>query len=262
MDELLTVSGLNVRAMTSEGAIPLLKDINLSLHKGEVLGMIGESGSGKTTAVRSIIGLLDRNVSVDSGEIKFRGTLLKSPKVENYRAVRGKHIGMVFQGVGQSLDPMMRVGAQIEEVARRHGPGLSRGDARALALETIGAMGFPNPIVMAKSYPHELSGGMRQRVSIALAMVTHPELLIADECTSALDVTTQRSVIQLLASLVDSNDMGMLFVTHDLMLAEEICTSIAVLQSGRVVEYGKTEQVLGSPREEYTQALLRAIPSW
>jgi len=262
MTALLDIQGLTITAATSRGAVPLVRDVSMSLDPGEVLGIVGESGSGKTTTVRSIVGLLDPNVSVTSGSISVLGRTVSEPGREDYESIRGRHVGVIFQGTGSSLDPLMRVGKQIIEVLRRHRRQIPPAQAKQTMLETIGAMGFADPERVARSYPHELSGGMRQRVSIALAMVTRPELLIADECTSALDVTTQKSVIALLSSLVSENDMGMIFVTHDLMLAQELCDRICVMRRGQVVELGTTEQVMESPREDYTKALLEAIPSW
>jgi len=262
MPELLEIDGLVVDAHTSQGTLTLLHDFSLSVSAGEVVGLVGESGSGKTTTIRSIVGLLDSNLSITAGTISVLGRTVRSPETENYRAVRGKHVGVVFQGVGSSLDPLARVGAQIAEVIRRHKPELGKAEVAALALETIGAMGFADPEQVLRSYPHELSGGMRQRVLIALAVVTQPELIIADECTSALDVTTQKSVIALLSRLVAERGVGMIFVTHDLMLAQEICDRICVMRSGRIVELGPTSRVMTTPAEQYTRDLLDAIPHW
>jgi peptide/nickel transport system ATP-binding protein len=262
MASLLEIDELTVTAATSAGTATLVEGISLSLEPGEVLGLVGESGSGKTTTIRSIVGLLDPNVSVASGRISVLGRVVSAPGRDDYAAVRGRHVGVVFQGTGSSLDPLMRVGKQIVEVVRRHRPEVSRAKARDLAISTIASMGFADPERVAHSYPHELSGGMRQRVSIALAMVTEPELLIADECTSALDVTTQKSVVALLSSLVKDNTMGMIFVTHDLMLAQELCDRICVMSQGRIVEMGPTDSIMENPQEDYTRRLLAAIPHW
>jgi peptide/nickel transport system ATP-binding protein len=262
MTELLSIRDLTITAATASGPVNLVEGLSLSLAPGEVLGLVGESGSGKTTTVRSIVGLLDPNVSVSSGEIDVLGRQVSTPGREDFASVRGRHVGFVFQGIGSSLDPLMKVGKQITEVVRRHRRELPKSEATALMLSTIASMGFADPERVARSYPHELSGGMRQRVSIALAMVTEPELLIADECTSALDVTTQKSVIALLSSLVTDNTMGMIFVTHDLMLAQELCDRICVMRSGKIVEIGTADEVLETPREDYTRELLAALPRW
>ena len=262
MENLLDVKSLTVTAATAAGTSKLLENVSFTLQPGEVLGLVGESGSGKTTLVRSIIGLLDPNVTVASGEISVLDRVVSKPGRDDYAAVRGRHIGFIFQGTVSSLDPLMRVGKQIIEVIRRHRRVLPKTEVKALMLSTIASMGFAEPERIARSYPHELSGGMRQRVSIALAMVTGPELLIADECTSALDVTTQKSVVALLSSLVKAKSMGMIFVTHDLMLAQEICDRICVMRSGQIVETGPTASVMEAPKHEYTRQLLRAVPTW
>ena len=262
MSSLLEITDLTITAATASGTSTLVENISLTLRPGEVLGLVGESGSGKTTTVRSIVGLLDANVSVASGEISVLGRVVSAPGRDDYASVRGRHVGVVFQGTGSSLDPLMRVGKQVAEVVRRHRRSLSKAEVRDLVLTTIASMGFDDPGRVAHSFPHELSGGMRQRVSIALAMVTGPELLIADECTSALDVTTQKSVVALLSSLVREKDMGMIFVTHDLMLAQELCDRICVMSQGKIVEMGDTASIMENPREDYTRQLLAAIPHW
>lgn len=262
MAELLEIVGLTIQAGTRDGETTLVHDVSVSIGPGEVLGLIGESGSGKTTTVRSIVGLLERNLTVTAGRVSVLGSLVCAPQHADFARIRGRHVGFVFQGAGSSLDPLLRVGAQLREVVRRHRPEVSRADMRAEIEESLAGMGFADPGRVGRSYPHQLSGGMRQRVSIALAMIAKPELLIADECTSALDVTTQQDVVQLLTKLVKESGVGLVFVTHDLILAEEICTKIAVMRRGRVVEKGPTEDVMRAPTHEYTRQLLASVPRW
>jgi ABC-type dipeptide/oligopeptide/nickel transport system ATPase component len=262
MADLLEIEGLTICASTRDGEMTLVDDVSVSVGSGEVLGLIGESGSGKTTTVRSIVGLLERNLSVTAGRVSVLGSQVCTPQRADFARVRGRHVGFVFQGAGSSLDPLLRVGKQLREVIRRHRPDLSRAATESEIEQALAGMGFTSPDRVAHCYPHQLSGGMRQRVSIALAMVAKPELLIADECTSALDVTTQKDVVQLLTTLVAGSGVGLVFVTHDLILAEEICTKIAVMRRGRVVEAGKARDVMGNPRHEYTRQLLASVPRW
>jgi oligopeptide/dipeptide ABC transporter ATP-binding protein len=207
-----------------------------------------------------VLGLLDRNVSIASGEVRVMGHLVQSPTENDVAWVRGRHVGMVFQGASSSLDPLMKVGNQLREVAARHLGELPADERSARIERVISRMGFKDVGRVLKSYPHQLSGGMRQRIAIALAVVAEPEFLIADECTSALDVTTQREVVELLQSLTEGSGMGMIFVTHDLLLAGEICDRIAVMYAGQLVEIGRAAEVVAAPGHPYTRALLAAIP--
>ena len=254
---LLAIDGLSVDARTPQGVKRLVSEVSVSLERGHVLGVIGESGSGKTTLVRTAIGLLAKNVSVVAGRVVLGETTIYAPRVQNVESVRGSRIGMVFQGASASLNPLMRVGAQLDEVLRVHQPDRSRGERRAAIVDALEKMRFTDTSRIMRSYPFQLSGGMKQRVAIALAVLPNPEVLIADESTSALDVTTQAEVVALLASVV-AEGVGMVFVTHDLLLAREICTDIAVMHRGELVDYGSTGQVLGSPSSAYTRHLLDA----
>ncbi|GII78544.1 ABC transporter ATP-binding protein [Sphaerisporangium rufum] len=266
MSPVLELRGLTIEAATAGGRHVLADGVDLSLAAGETLGLIGESGSGKTTTVRSVLGLLDRNVAVSAGEVRVLGELIQAPGVQAAGRVRGRHVGMVFQGASSSLDPLMTVRRQLREVARTHLPRLSRAERDARIAGVIARMGFTEVDRVLDSFPHQLSGGMRQRIAIALAVVTEPEVLITDECTSALDVTTQAEVVGLLASLTAASSrgtgMGMVFVTHDLMLAGEICDRIAVMYAGQIVEVGAARELITAPRHPYTRALLAAIPRW
>jgi oligopeptide/dipeptide ABC transporter ATP-binding protein len=259
---LLQARGLTIRASTAAGQVTLVEDIDLEVGEGEIVGLIGESGSGKTTTVRAMIGLLDRNLPVTGGEISLRGRTICAKGVPYSDGVRGRHIGMVFQGASASLNPLMRIGKQMREVIKRHDRDATKADVAERSRRVLTSMGFTDPDRVLHSFPHQLSGGMRQRVAIALAAVTEPDVIIADECTSALDVTTQAEVVALLRSLTTNSRTGMLFVTHDLMLAREICSRIAVMYAGQIVETGEARQITSAPRHPYTRALLEAIPTW
>lgn len=256
-----TVSDLTIDASTAAGDVRLLESVDLELHEGEILGLIGESGSGKTTAARAMIGLLERNVRVSSGRLQLGDRTVLADGVERFDEVRGREIGMVFQSATMSLDPLMKIGKQLREVLKTH-ESITDEEVQRRLEEVLTKMGFVDLSRVLDSYPHQLSGGQRQRVAIALAIVTRPSVVIADECTSALDVTTQAEVIKLLRSLTDDHSTAMLFVTHDLMLAWEICTRIAVMYGGQIMEVGPADQIVNRPQHPYTKALLAAVPSW
>ncbi len=262
MSDLLTISDLTIAAQLSHGELTLLDRVDVEVRQGQILGVVGESGSGKTTLARAVVGLLERNVRIDSGSIALSGREIVAPGVNHTDAVRGSEVGMVFQDASRSLNPLMRVRGHLAEVLRRHVPGITKADVEARSVEVLEQMRITDARRVLDSYPHQLSGGLRQRVAIALAVVTRPSLVIADECTTALDVTTQTKVVELFRALVDELDIGLLFVTHDLMLASDLCDRIAVMNRGEVVEQGDAMAVLDRPREQYTQRLLAAIPTW
>jgi peptide/nickel transport system ATP-binding protein len=262
MNELLTVSGLSISARLSDRDLRLLDDVDLEVGRGQIVGVVGESGSGKTTLARSVVGLLDKNVRVDGGAISLAGEDIVTPRIDLTTRVRGAAVGMVFQDASRSLNPLMKVRAHLAEVLRRHVPGIDKGDVRRRSVEVLEQMRITDTARVLDSYPHQLSGGLRQRVAIGLAVVTRPSLVIADECTTALDVTTQTKVVALFRTLVDELGIGLLFVTHDLMLASDLCDEIAVMSAGRVVEQGAAMHVLESPEQDYTRRLLAAIPAW
>jgi len=262
---LLEIRDLRVEARSASGMVVAVDSFDLDVDRGEVLGLIGESGSGKTTVVRSVLGLHERNVKIQRGSIRYAGESVYDsvdPKPNGaQRSLRGRHIGMVFQSSRGSLNPVRKIGSQIREILRVHRGELSRSDIRHRVSEVLEQMGLDADRVAA-SYPHQLSGGMCQRAAIAMAIAPEPELIIADESTSALDVTSQAEVVDVLQQLVQRLDTTLLFVTHDLLLASEVCDRLVVMQRGRIVESGPTAQVLAKPSEEYTRRLIAAVPRW
>lgn len=262
MTELLSVSGLTITAQLPDSELRLIEDADVQIRQGEILGVVGESGSGKTTLARAVVGLLERNVRVESGSIRLSGTEIVAPGVDRTAKIRGAEVGMVFQDASRSLNPLMKVRTHLAEVLHRHIPGITKAEVHKRSLDVLEQMRITDAGRVLDSYPHQLSGGLRQRVAIALAVVTRPSLVIADECTTALDVTTQTKVVELFRQLVGELGIGLLFVTHDLMLASDLCDTIAVMSAGRVVEQGPASDVLERPEQAYTQRLLAAIPSW
>ncbi|MGI5200679.1 ABC transporter ATP-binding protein [Spirillospora sp. CA-108201] len=260
--ELLSVSGLSITARVGDGGLSLLEDVDLQIGRGEIVGVVGESGSGKTMLARAVVGLLEKNVGVEGGSISLAGQEIVAPGVDRTGRVRGTAVGMVFQDAARSLNPLMKVRAHLAEVLRRHVKGITRDEVGRRSVEVLEQMRIADAARILDSYPHQLSGGLRQRVAIGLAVVTRPAMVIADECTTALDVTTQTKVVELFRTLVDELGIGLLFVTHDLMLASDLCDRIAVMNGGRVVEQGPAAEVLERPRQDYTQRLLAAIPTW
>jgi peptide/nickel transport system ATP-binding protein len=261
-DRLLTITDLTVEATLSSRQLVILDHVDLAIRPGEIVGVVGESGSGKTTLARSVVGLHERNVQVTSGSIELGDELVRSSSVNRSERVRGSQVGMVFQDASRSLNPLLKVRTQLAEVLRRHERGITKQDVKERSEEVLRQMRIDDPERVLGSYPHQLSGGLRQRVAIGLAVITQPSLVIADECTTALDVTTQTTVVELFRHLVDELRIGLLFVTHDLMLASDLCDRVAVMSEGVVVESGSVLEVLDNPREAYTQRLLAAIPAW
>ncbi|WP_228389228.1 dipeptide ABC transporter ATP-binding protein [Cumulibacter manganitolerans] len=256
---LLAVRDLRVSYRTRGREVPALRGVDLQLSRGEVVALVGESGSGKSTLAHSIIGLLAPNASIGSGQVLWRGTDLAQASTRTYRRLRGREIGLVPQDPTVSLNPVQRVGAQVAEVLKVHGLADRRG-AAAAAVAALEKAGLPDPELRAQQYPHELSGGMRQRVLIAIAIAADPQLLIADEPTSALDVTVQRRILDHLDGLRTERELAVLLVTHDLGVAADRAQRIVVMSEGRIVEDGAADAVLHDPRHEYTQRLLRAAP--
>ncbi|QHE73307.1 ABC transporter ATP-binding protein [Rhodococcus sp. WAY2] len=259
-DEVLRIESLSVEFSTERGPVRVLEDVSLSIPRGGTLGLVGESGSGKTVTSLAVMGLLDRRISrVVSGQIWYGDTGLTSVSPREMRAIQGSEIAMIFQEARRSLDPVFTVGEQIAETVRTH-EGVSRKDARKRAVEMLELVEIPDARRRAHAYPHELSGGMCQRVMLAAALAPRPSLLIADEPTTALDVTVQAQVLALLRTLQDEMALTILFITHDLGVMAETSDRVAVMYAGQVVEEGAVEQVFTRPSHPYTEGLIRSLP--
>jgi len=257
MTSLLDVRDLRV----SFGDLHAVDGASFDVRPGEALGLVGESGSGKTMALRAVVGLLPHSGTLAGGEVVFEGVDLARADPETLRRVRGRSIAMIFQEPMTALNPVMRVGEQIGE-----GPlvrlGYSRRRARARALELMRLVGIPDPKERAEAYPHELSGGMRQRVMIAIALSMEPKLILCDEPTTALDVTIQDQILKLLLNLRREFGVSVVFVTHDLAVVAETCERLAVMYAGQIVETGTVDEVFRAPRHPYTLGLLRSVPDF
>ncbi len=257
-EALLWVDGLRVRFTTPRGTIQAVDGMGFAVNAGEVVGLVGESGSGKSVTLRAITRLLRRNAAI-SGQVWWRGRDLLALPESALRAVRGREIAMVFQEPMAALNPVLTVGQQIEEGLAAHGTLDARG-RRARALELLDLVGIAAGPQRLGAYPHEFSGGMRQRAMIAIALAPQPKLLLADEPTTALDVTIQDQVLQLLLRLAQELGMAMVLVTHDLGVVAETCSRVVVMYAGRTAETGPVDLVFAHPRHAYTAALLRSMP--
>jgi peptide/nickel transport system ATP-binding protein len=250
----LEVEGLSVHV----GSVPAVSELDFTLSSGTRTGLIGESGSGKTLTALALMGLLPEGISA-SGRVAYRGqNLLELPEADLCR-LRGDRLAMIFQEPTTALNPVMKIGDQVAEPLRLH-RGLSRGAAMAQAQALLAHVHIPDPAEKLHAYPHELSGGQRQRAMIAMAMACSPEILIADEPTTALDVTIQAQILRLIDELVEENGATLLLITHDLAVVATVCQRVLVLYGGRLVEEGTVDDVFGAPRHPYTRALMDAIP--
>ena len=260
----LRIEGLTIEIETAAGPIRPVRDVSLSLAPGETLALVGESGSGKTLTGLALLGLLPPTMQIIGGRVLFvdrsgrRRDLAQLPETE-LRALRGNEIAMVFQDPGSSLNPVHRIGDQVTEVIRAHND-ISRADAAAQAISLLKDVGLPDPKQQARAYPHELSGGQRQRGMIATAIANQPRLLIADEPTTALDVTIQAQILDLLATLKSHGDMALIFITHNLAVVAEIADRVCVMYAGEIVEEGPVAEVFARPRHPYTAALIASAP--
>ncbi len=237
----------------------VVRDVNFSLHPGEILGVVGGSGSGKSTIIKSVLGLLGPGGLVTKGDIWFEGNDLPDLKEKELRKIRGAKIGMIFQDAGASLCPIRTIGDQICESMRAHGK-ISKAEAKEKALKLFETLNFQDGERVWNSYPFELSGGMNQRAGIAIAMLMEPKILLADEPTSALDVSVQKQVVQEMLRLRDLFGTAIILVTHDIGVVAHMADKVLVLQHGNVMEYGEADQVLHDPRNGYTKALLSVVP--
>ena len=259
-DTILSVEGLEVRFASPAGPVHAVNRVSLSVASGETLGLLGESGSGKSTIGYAILRLLPPGrAGVTAGRILLQGEDLLQASRKRMRSLRGREVAMIFQEAMSALNPVLTIGEQIAEVVRVH-EGASRGTARRRARELLDRVGVTDPRRRMDSFPHELSGGLRQRAMIAIALACRPKLLIADEPTTALDATIQAQILDLIGELQRDTGMAVLFITHDLGVVAEIAHRTAVLYGGRVVEEASTRDLIDHPRMPYTQGLLRSLP--
>jgi oligopeptide/dipeptide ABC transporter ATP-binding protein len=257
---LLSVRGLTIDADGRHGFAPLVRDVSFDIDVGQSLGLIGESGSGKTLTCMALVGLLPRGVRVTSGQVMLEGSDLARAAERQLRQVRGSRIGFVFQDPSAALDPLSPVGGQLAEVARTH-LAIGRAQARQMALELMDELEIPRARERFRAYPHELSGGMKQRMCIAMALAGNPRLLIADEPTTALDVTTERTILDLISRLRRERDLALLLVTHSLPVAALMTEQLRVMYAGEMVESGQTADCLAVPGHPYTEALAESARS-
>ncbi len=259
MTALLHIENLSVKFPTRFGEFTALDSIDLAVHKGEIHGLVGESGAGKSTIGAAVIGLLQSPGYISAGRVLFNGDDLVGMDDDTYHQIRGDRISMIFQDPQTSLNPLLTIATQLIETIRQHSD-VSRSDARQQAIALLKETGLTDVETRIDEYPHQFSGGMRQRVVIALALCTNPELIIADEPTTALDVSVQKQILALIKSFCTERNIGIVLITHDIGVINEITDHVTVLRSGRVIETGQTADVLGNPAEDYTRALMAAVP--
>ncbi|SHH34817.1 ABC transporter ATP-binding protein [Marivita hallyeonensis] len=252
---------LNVRDLgVAFGVVQPLSGVSFSVSQGETLGIVGESGSGKSLTAMSVMGLLPLiGGRITDGSIEFDGADITALPERAYRKLRGGKIGLITQNPMTSLDPLKKIGPQVDDVAKLH-LGLSNADARARTIDILGTLRIPEPALICDRYPHQMSGGMKQRIVIAMALAADPDLLIADEPTTALDVTVQAQIIRLLDDLVKERNLALVLITHDMSVVAQTCDKIVVMYAGRAVEQGPVEEIFDRPRHPYTQALIACIP--
>lgn len=255
---LLSISALSVRFPSLSGAITAVRDISLDIGAGESLGLVGESGSGKSVSSLAILRLLPPQAQVE-GSIRFSDEDLLAKSADEMRRVRGARISMIFQEPMTALNPVMRVGDQVAEAVTAHGH--PKREAQLRAVQALHDVGIPEPERRARDYPHQLSGGQRQRIMIAMAIVNRPQLLIADEPTTALDVTIQAQILELLAELRHKFGLAMLFISHDLAVVSQVTDRVAVMYAGSIVELGSSHEIFHAPAHPYTRGLLNSVPT-
>ncbi|MGC5022752.1 ABC transporter ATP-binding protein [Micromonospora sp. DT47] len=259
---LLEVDGLDVTYHSHGRALAALQDVTITARPGEIIGIVGESGCGKSTLSAALLGLLPPNGEVTGGRALYQGRDLFTLGPEERRRLRGTEISMVFQDPLTSLNPTLTIGSQMLDVLRAHSPARAdRAEARRRLVEMLERVGIPDPAARLRSYPHEFSGGQRQRIMIAMALLLEPALLIADEVTSALDVTLEAQILQLLCDLRDERGTTILFITHDLGVVAQICDRVVVMYAGRAVEEAEVTELFDRPLHPYTEALLASVPS-
>lgn len=257
---LLDVKNLKTRFKTDDGQFLAVDDVSFQVKKGQTLGIVGESGCGKSVTSLSIMRLIQKPGSIENGEILFRGQDILKMNDDQMRKIRGNEIAMIFQEPMTSLNPLFTIGNQIAEAIELHQPNLSKAQIQERAVEMLKLVGIPAPEKRYHEFPHQLSGGMRQRVMIAMAISCNPSLLIADEPTTALDVTIQAQILDLMRKLQKEFQAGMILITHDLGVVAEMCQEVVVMYAGKIVEHGTVEDIFYRPKHPYTRGLLDSIP--
>ena len=258
-DIILQVKNLTVSFRAYAGKVQAVRNISFDLHRGETMAIVGESGSGKSVTTKAIMGILAGNAIIEGGEILYDGMDLTKLSESEFHNIRGKRIGLIFQDPLSALNPIMKIGKQITEVLRLS-LHMSRSEAKARAIELMKAVGIPNAEVRFHQYPFQFSGGMRQRVVIAIALASDPEILICDEPTTALDVTVQATILELIESIKRERNLSIIFITHDLGVVAQIADRVNVMYAGKIVETGTSEEIFFEPAHPYTWALLSAMP--
>ncbi|GAB1433695.1 ABC transporter ATP-binding protein [Spirochaetota bacterium] len=257
---MLKVEKLNVSIKMTKGLYPVLENLSFSVERGDTLGIVGESGCGKSMTAMTLMGLLRKNIKIVSGQINFDGMDLAAFSQKQYEQIRGKRLSMIFQDSMSSLNPLIKAGKQIGEAYQIHF-GLSGDALDSKILESLSSVGFTNPEETRNKYPHQLSGGQRQRVMIAMAIAGNPELLIADEPTTALDVTSQNKILTLIKNIQSASGLAIIIISHDITVISQTCSHVCVMYSGWIVEHGRVKDIIGNPKHPYTKALIAAIPN-
>ncbi|CAM4296999.1 hypothetical protein BAMA_07505 [Bacillus manliponensis] len=258
-NKLLQIKGLKTSFFTENGEVEAVRGVTFDINKGEVVGIVGESGSGKSVMAKSIMALINRPGKIKEGEILFQNENMLNKSEKELRAVRGNQISMISQDPMSSLNPVIKIGKQLTEVIMRH-QKVKKKQAFDIAVKLLEQVGISSPGERMKQYPHELSGGMKQRIMIAMAMSCYPELLIADEPTTALDVTIQAQILDLMRTLKDETNMSLLLITHDLGIVAQNCTKVIVMYGGLVMEEGNAIDIFQQPNHPYTKGLLNSLP--
>ena len=256
---LLNVENLEVTFPLRSGAVTAIRNVSFTVNHGERIGIVGESGAGKSVSAFAILNLISKPGYISGGRIEFDGTLLSEADESTMQQIRGNRISMIFQDPMMTLNPVLSIGTQMEETILAHRK-ISRAEARKIAVDKLRAVQIPSARKRLDQYPHELSGGMRQRVVIAIALLTDPQLIIADEPTTALDVTIQAEILELLLNLCREFDVGLILITHDLGVVSQVTQRIIVMYAGTIIEQGDTASIIARPRHHYTRGLLNALP--
>lgn len=259
MSDVLNVKNLQTVFHTPKGDVKAIRGIDINVSQGEILGIVGESGSGKSVCMKSVMRILPSTAEITADEINYKGENILLKTEDELRKYRGKEMAMIFQDPMTSLNPLKRIGKHLTEVVMRH-RNCSKEEAYDIALDMLKKVGITNPEMRMKRYPHEFSGGMRQRVLIAMALCCEPSLLIADEPTTALDVTIQAQILELLKEINKDRNMSIILISHDMGVMASTCTKVAVMYGGIIVEEGTTEEIFNSPKHPYTKSLLESIP--